>query len=446
MPIRSRRSMQPRQHARPIRSVTEFPYAGQRRRASRSGCCRRRRCRHRSTSNGDRSAVNAPTRPSGRRCSRPPVIEFRQTVRSHVGSLRRHAADGHQGLLGRRRSFRPGDERRRAVRDLRSRRRDLPLRPQDRHHDHDPGAGRRLHLRLADHQRDGHYIVYQGSDGAVFIYNNDPSDAAHYQHTTQLRGGHVARRSAATAASSSSSSGGTASASTISRATRWSRSRPPPSARPARCGNRRSAPTAIWSRSGVRMRRAPAAPAISLPMTVSTGVVTDDRQHRDRRRHQRRLDQRRRTLCRLSKRRRGRAFGDLSLRSDHRAGRLPHRECRGRQLQSGDQPGRPFHHLRQRRQADRRTTPIPSPTPMSSTSPIPPLRSSSWCRRSPMERRAMRRPTSARRSAPADCSSRSAAAPPISPAATAPAAIFSSSIPARVALRSSRKPQARRRP
>ncbi|QWG18005.1 FecR domain-containing protein [Bradyrhizobium sediminis] len=36
---------------------------------------------------------------------------------------------------------------------------------------------------------DGRYIVFQGSDGTqsyVFIYNNDPSDSAHYQHTIQL--------------------------------------------------------------------------------------------------------------------------------------------------------------------------------------------------------------------------------------------------------------------
>ena len=39
---------------------------------------------------------------------------------------------------------------------------------------------------------DGHYIVFQGSDGTqsyVFIYNNDPSDSAHYQHTIQLVAG-----------------------------------------------------------------------------------------------------------------------------------------------------------------------------------------------------------------------------------------------------------------
>ncbi|MFZ2156916.1 MAG: cadherin-like domain-containing protein, partial [Bradyrhizobium sp.] len=39
---------------------------------------------------------------------------------------------------------------------------------------------------------DGHYIVFQGSDGTqsyVFIYNNDPSDSAHYQQTIQLVAG-----------------------------------------------------------------------------------------------------------------------------------------------------------------------------------------------------------------------------------------------------------------
>ena len=39
---------------------------------------------------------------------------------------------------------------------------------------------------------DGHHVVFQGTDGAnsyVFIYNNDPSDTAHYQHTIQLVAG-----------------------------------------------------------------------------------------------------------------------------------------------------------------------------------------------------------------------------------------------------------------
>ena len=39
---------------------------------------------------------------------------------------------------------------------------------------------------------DGHHIVFQGSDGTnsyVFIYNNDPSDPAHYHHKIQLVAG-----------------------------------------------------------------------------------------------------------------------------------------------------------------------------------------------------------------------------------------------------------------
>jgi VCBS repeat-containing protein len=39
---------------------------------------------------------------------------------------------------------------------------------------------------------DGHHVVFQGTDGTnsyVFIYNNDPSDTAHYQHTIQLVAG-----------------------------------------------------------------------------------------------------------------------------------------------------------------------------------------------------------------------------------------------------------------
>ena len=39
---------------------------------------------------------------------------------------------------------------------------------------------------------DGRYVVFQGSDGTqswVFIYNNDPSDTAHYQQTVQLVAG-----------------------------------------------------------------------------------------------------------------------------------------------------------------------------------------------------------------------------------------------------------------
>ena len=33
---------------------------------------------------------------------------------------------------------------------------------------------------------DGHFIVYQRSDGVVFLYNNNASDAANYHHITQL--------------------------------------------------------------------------------------------------------------------------------------------------------------------------------------------------------------------------------------------------------------------
>jgi VCBS repeat-containing protein len=33
---------------------------------------------------------------------------------------------------------------------------------------------------------DGHTVVYQRSDGVIFLYNNDPSDAAHYRETIQL--------------------------------------------------------------------------------------------------------------------------------------------------------------------------------------------------------------------------------------------------------------------
>ena len=39
---------------------------------------------------------------------------------------------------------------------------------------------------------DGHFVVYQGSGGTqswIFIYNNDPSDPAHYGQTTRLMAG-----------------------------------------------------------------------------------------------------------------------------------------------------------------------------------------------------------------------------------------------------------------
>src|SRR5436190_13192018 len=36
---------------------------------------------------------------------------------------------------------------------------------------------------------DGHFIVYQRSDGVVFLYNNNASDAANYHHITQLVAG-----------------------------------------------------------------------------------------------------------------------------------------------------------------------------------------------------------------------------------------------------------------
>ena len=95
---------------------------------------------------------------------------------------------------------------------------------------------------------DGHHVVFQGTDGTnsyVFIYNNDPSDTAHYQHTIQLvAGGAPAisrRRQHHRGRARRKQHRHLRSAGPRDRA----RSRRPRSAHRARSGGLRSAPTAM---------------------------------------------------------------------------------------------------------------------------------------------------------------------------------------------------------
>ncbi len=77
------------------------------------------------------------------------------------------------------------------------------------------------------------------------------------------------------------------------------------------------------------MRRRRADPVSSSSMTCRPGRRPQIASTADRCRHQCGVVQRRRTLRRLSKRCAGRPLGNLSLRSLHRAGRVPHRQCAG---------------------------------------------------------------------------------------------------------------------
>ena len=129
------------------------------------------------------------------------------------------------------------------------------------------------------------------------------------------------------------------------------------------------------------MARPPADPVISLPMICRPGPSPRSPAPRRTRAPARPRSAPTAVMSSIKARRR-RTFGNLSLRSQHRASHIPHRECVGRQLQSGHQPGRPFHHFRQRCAAEPATT-MPSPTPMRSTSPIPRIPSTSWFRSSP---------------------------------------------------------------
>ncbi len=160
----------------------------------------RRRYGHASDGPGTRRAG----RPADRRrqLDRPigtPAPARRIPVAGQVGRCARHAAAvrgdpaaGRLDLVGRRRPFRPCDERRRA---------DIVYDPDgiiyfyDRQTDTTitiatPGDG--LTYSGQTISSDGRYVVYPGHrrhQSYIFVCGTDPSDTAHYQHTTQLVAG-----------------------------------------------------------------------------------------------------------------------------------------------------------------------------------------------------------------------------------------------------------------
>ena len=110
----------------------------------------------------------------------------------HAAALRGDSDHRPADLWAGRRPFRPGDERRPAVHGLRSRRHHLSLRPQTDTTIRIAPAADGFSYSGQTISADGRYVVFQGTDGnqsLVYIYNNDPSDAAHYQQTIQLVAG-----------------------------------------------------------------------------------------------------------------------------------------------------------------------------------------------------------------------------------------------------------------
>ena len=210
---------------------------------------------------------------------------------------------------------------------------DLSLRPRDPHHDHGHAGGRRLHLRRPDHQLRRPLRRLPG-------HRRHPVLRLHLRQRSFRRRALSANRSACRwrRARGISGDGSTIVVEQGGSSIGIYDSAGPSDRAPITAAAVGTTGTvwlpaisadgqmiAFWRLGCVDPRRRR---AISTPTISSTGTVTDDRQHGDRRRHQRRFVQRRRPLRRLSKRRAGRAFGNLPLRSHHRAGHVPHRECR----------------------------------------------------------------------------------------------------------------------